>query len=349
VFAGRDRYAAFALASVIEPGSSFADGDIHVAARGVSDSVIPGHRGEGLRIVGEQPEQASAIRETLLGAGSRELWSQYDLASDLRRHVHGLIYDGEVMLHVNFERSSPTEPHTLVDVTWLAPETIRRRRAPEGVVYEQFASHRAFEGSGYLVTGPVCDRLVQIPEHEVLHLRWPLDQPRGRSPALAALKNGQILARESRRTLLAARAGAEPGERFLTLARARSGAYQHALDRQKIASARIKDMLYYAGAWEAAVFPWIDAGTEYFLAERILRSRIAICRIRAYLLEQLNEQLLARWTALNNWGQVRIELSSDAFSEADWRHMRCELDQGTITLADIQAAVAAEGETARSR
>jgi hypothetical protein len=348
---GRDRYAAFALGLLHETGSSFADSDLFVAARGVSETVIPGIDNDSLRLVGGDPEEVQAIRSVILDRGTGyKLWSEPTLPMELHMYIRQLIHDGQLYVHGRFDRAAKTEPYTLVDVVWLAPETIRRRRRKGTLVYEQFASRRAFEEPGIIVSGSISDRIVEIPADEIVHLTWPFPLPgRHRTPERAALSYGRVVEREANRTLLAARAQAEPDDTFLPMARARADAYRHSLENQKLASARIKDMLLYPGAWEAAVFPWVDEGTEFFLAERILRSRIGICQLRAHLFEQLNRQLLARWSRLNGWGSVKLELATDVFTEQDWQDMRQQLNEGTISLQDIQAAVAVEGEAARGR
>lgn len=58
-------------------------------------------------------------------------------------------------------------------------------------------------------------------------------------------------------------------------------------------------------------------------------------------------QLLRRWTQLNGWGSVTLELATDTFTEEDWRQMRRQLDEGAVTLEDVQAAVVAEAEAGR--
>jgi hypothetical protein len=347
MFFGEDRYAAFALGTAQEIGSSFADSDIFVASRGLSESVVP-DIDEGVLVVdGENPSEVEAVRKVLLERfSSRELWVEPSLPMELHAYVKQLVQHGEVFIHLYFDRSSPSEPYSLFQTTWLAPETVMHRSRSGGDVYEQFVSRRRFEGAGYVVDGEVEDQLVECPEEEVLHLQWPLDEPEpDKAPAKAALKLGEQVARHSDRTLLAARAGAEPTETFLPLARARAGAFAGALDKQKAASARIKDMLFYPGAYEAEAFPWVDAVTEYFAADRILRSRIAICKIRDYLFEEFNRQVLRRWSALNGWGEVTLALRPELFTQDDWRTMRADLGRGAATLGDVRAAVLAEYES----
>jgi hypothetical protein len=346
-FFGQDRYARFALGSLHETGSSFADGDIYVAARGVSQSVIPDIDESVLAVTGEVAEQVDAVRDVLLGRRSRrELWNEPTLPMELQAYVSQLINRGELFIHLYFDRSSESNLYSLFKTTWLAPETMLHREHRGTNVYEQFASRRAFEGSGYVVSGDPTDHLVEFPENEILHLRWPLNEPDATlPPARAALKFGKQVAREAQRSLLAARAGAEPTETYLPIARARAGAFADALERQKILSARIKDMLFYPGASEAEAFPWVDAITDYFAADRTIRSRIAICEIREYLLDEFNRQVIRTWSQLNSWREVRLQLRPVLFTTAEWRTMRRQLSAGELGLDDVRAAVHLEYET----
>jgi hypothetical protein len=324
-FFGGDRYAAFALGLVPEADGSFAGGDVYVAARGVSQSVIPGFDHESLIVYGGEQTAVDAAEEMLLGrASSRELWNQPTLAMELQSYITQLIYSGEVFVRLHFDRSSPDEAYSLFAADWLAPETIVRRRARGKVVFEQYISVRAFEGTNYVMQGGPREYLAAFPAEEVLHLRWPLAQPDGeRSPAAAALTAARAMGRDARRTLLVAQAGAEPEEKFLAIARARAGAFKGALEGQQVASARIKDMLFYPGAYEAPVFPWVEHATAYFLAERALRSRVA---------------------QLNGWCELKLGLRRDVFGEQDWLAFKEELTNGTVDLEDVLAAVTAESE-----
>jgi hypothetical protein len=149
------------------------------------------------------------------------------------------------------------------------------------------------------------------------------------------------------RSLLAARSQAEPEETFITLARGRAGAYRETVEQQRVASARIKDMLFYPGAQEAEIWPWAPELPDYFMADRILRSRIAICQVRSYLLDEFNRQLVIPWSERNGWPAACLVLRPDHFTEQEWRAMRSDLEDGKLDLADVKAAVQAEWECAR--
>lgn len=263
---------------------------------------------------------------------------------ELQLYVSQLVERGELFVHLGFARAAETSPYSLFETRWMAPETVLHRRLARGAVYEQYASRRAFEGADYILDGEPREFLTNVPEEDVLHLRWPLGEPSGvgAAPAEVARKLGRKVERHAEQSLLAARAGAEPNETLLSVARARTGAYAGALEAQKTLSARIKDLLFYPGAYEAEMFPWTDKITDYFAADRILRSRIGICRMREYLFGEFNRQVLGRWSQLNAWGEIHLALRPEVFSEADWQAMRDELSHGATTLDDVRAAVALE-------
>jgi hypothetical protein len=316
-FFGTDRYAAFALGVYHEVGSSFADSDIYVAKRGVSESVIPDIDEAVLRIECDSPEVARSVEEVLLDRHSyRELWVQPSFPMELGSYVGELIDHGEIFVRYVFGRADDKSPFALVATEWLAPETVQRRHRNGQAVSEQYASRRAHVGADYIIVDEPQEYLCEFDGEEILDLRWPFGEG-GRSPAQAALEVGREVARHAEHSLLAARANVED-DPFLPLARARSGAFAEALDAQKVASARIKDMLFYPGAYEAEAFPWAPEIAEYFAADRIIRSRIAICRLRQYLFREFNRQVMERWQRLNDWPLVRLGLRPTLFSEEDW-------------------------------
>ena len=339
---GADRYAQSAFGQLEDLGP-----DVFVAIRGLSETVVPGFDDRAMEIVGDDPRAVDVARGRLLGRWEgRELWVEPTLAMELQRYVAALATRGDIYVHFVFEQPSPSEPWVPVDTTWLAPETLVARWAKGGKVYEQFMSAGRFAGEPVREDGELRDALVEILATEVLHLRWPLDVPGpDHSPVRGVRALERRVTRESHRSLLALRAQADQEETFLPLARARAGAYADALEEQQAASARIKDLLLYPGAYEAETFPWAGDVTDYFLAERILRARIGICRVREYLFDEVNRQVLAHWSALNGWGEVRLRLRADVFSEADWRDMLDELTRGRVSLDDVRAAVIAEFES----
>lgn len=343
-FFGTDRYALAALGEVEEVDGSFGEAHIFVAARGVSESVIPAIDEELLEVSGPEPENVARVEETMLRSSVyRDLWSQPTLPMEPQGYIRQLIERGRLYVRLHFAETD-TGIVDLMKTTWLAPETILHR--PHAHVYEQYASRRALAQPGIVIAGEPREHLASIPEAEVVALQWPLADPRGASPAAAAAALGREVARQANRVLLSSRAQAEPRETFLPIARARSGAFSDALERQQLVSAQIKDALFYPGAYEAEWFPWIDEATDYFRAERILRSRIAICRLRTYLFEELNSQILGRWTKLNGWAPMTIGLRPRLFDERDWMELSTELRAGEVGLDDVRAAVAIEAETA---
>ena len=348
-FFSADRYAEFSLGTRYEPGGSLADVDITVGARGLSQTVIPDIDDGILTVVGKRTEEVAAVADVLLSRWSRrELWNQPTLPMELQSYVGQLLERGEIFIHLLFERSPNSGEYSLFKTHWLSPETILVRDKP-ALTYEQFVSRRAYRGGpGYSVAGTPVDHIHVFSEEEVLHLRWPLAEPGGRAPATTALNIGKRIERAANREILKVRSSAEPREPYLSLARARAGAYGDALAAQKDLSARIRDMLFYPGADEAEMYPWADPITDFFAADRILRARVAIAQIRNHVFQEFNRQVIARWARLNNWQEIRLELRPSLFSAEEWAEMRAELHTGTLDLEDVRAAVHAEFETVRA-
>jgi hypothetical protein len=70
-----------------------------------------------------------------------------------------------------------------------------------------------------------------------------------------------------------------------------AGAYPDALERVDNALDRVADVLFDVPVANA---------TEFFQLERLCRQREAAATVCAYLLDCLNEQWLARWSAIND-------------------------------------------------
>jgi hypothetical protein len=344
----RDRYAEIALGPRYEPGGSLSDVEITVGARGLSHTVIPDIDEDVLTVVGDQEEQVAAVADVLLSRWSRrKLWNQPTLPMELQAYVAQLLEAGEIFIHLLFERSPETGQHSLFKTRWLPTETIVAREGPP-ITYEQFVSWRAYGGGpGYSVAGDPVDHFHVFSQHEVLHLRWPLPEPGGRAPAEAALRIGRRVERAANREILKVRSSAEPSEAYLSLARARAGAYGDALALQKRLSARISDMLFYPGADEAEMYPWAEPVTDFFAADRILRGRVAIAQVRDCLFREFNRQVIGPWVQLNNWQEIRLELRPKLLAADEWAAMRDELHTGTVDLEDVRAVVHAEAETVR--
>ena len=341
-----DRYAELALGTRYEPSGSLGDVEITVGARGLSNTVIPDIDEDVLTVVGDQEEQVAAVAEVLLSRWSpRELSNQPSLPMELQAYVAQLLEGGEIFIHLLFERSPKTGQYSLFKTRWLPTETIVVREG-QSITYEQFVSWRAYGGGpGYSVAGEPVDHFHVFSEDEVLHLRWPLPEPGGRAPAEAALRIGRRVKRAANREILKVRSSAEPSESYLSLARARAGAYGDALAVQKRLSAHISDMLFYPGADEAEMYPWAEPITDFFAADRILRGRIAIAQVRDYVFREFNRQVIGPWSRLNNWQELRLELRPKLLMADEWAAMRDELHTGTVDLEDVRAVVHAEAET----
>ena len=344
-----DRYAEIALGTFRQRGGAFADLDIHVSARGVSQTVIPEIDEGVLEVTGEVDDQVKRVRSALLGRwGGDKLWLQPNLLMELQSYVVQLVEHGQLFVQLVFAEASSGE-HLLVKTRWIAPETMLPRREQSGEYWEQFVSWRAYHGEGYGVAGEPTDHLHRFEPSEILHLRWPLATPASkRAPAQAALELERGIAGAAEQGILRARASAEPDETYFPIARARSGAYDKALETQKLLSARARDLLLYPGTDEAEIYGWADATTEFFAADRMLGARIAICEIRDYLFAEFNHQVIDRWRQMNDWGAIRLELRPRLFTIEDWQALRRELHAGVADLADVRAAARADAETARS-
>ena len=345
-----DPYARYALGRYHQVGSSFADLDVTVGARGLSQTAIPEIDDDVLEIVGNVDAEVELVRTALLGhRRDHDLFPQPTLPMELQSWLSALLEEGDTYHRLTFARADNDKPFRLVKLQWVAPETIVERCDREGrPSYEQFASRRAYEGDGYAVVGDPTDHLYTFPADEIVHLRWPLREPGGRAPGQVALKIGRKVARAAEEELLRVHASANPEEFYLPLARARAGAFNDALDRQKLLSARIRDQLFYPGSYESEVFPWTEDLTDYFAADRIIRGRIAICQLRDYLFEQFNEQVIGPWRRRNGWGDIRLRLRPQLFNIDDWQALREEIQAQRASIDDVRAAAHAEADTART-
>lgn len=343
-----DPYARYALGRYHQVGSSFADLDVTVGARGLSQTAVPEIDDDVLEVVGDVDAEVELVRITLLShRRDHDLFPEPTLPMELQSWLSALVEEGDIYYRLSFARVDADRPYRLVKVQWVAPETIvERRDSTREPSYEQFASRRAYEGDGYTVTGEPIDHLYTFAKDEIVHLRWPLREPGGRAPQEVALKLGRKVARASEEELLRAHALANPDESYLPLARAGAGAFNGALDRQKLLSARIRDQLFYPGSYESEVFPWADDLTDYFAADRIIRGRIAICQLRDYLFGQFNEQVLDPWRQRNGWSNVRLRLRPQLLSIGDWQALQGELEAGRASIDDVRAAAHAEADTA---
>jgi hypothetical protein len=343
-----DRYASVALGTFRPVGGAFVDLEIHVAGRGLSHTIIPELDEEVLTVVGEVEEEAAAVRSVLGDRSSRrELWNEPTLPMELQSYVRQLLERGELFIHLHFAKSKSGD-FSLFKTRWIAPETIVVR-AGRPRPYEQFVSWRAYHAPDYHIAATPVDHFTEFAVEEMLYLRWPLPEPAGATaPAAVALQMEKLISKAANDDLLRARAAAEPDETYISLARARAGAYADALETQKTLSSRARHMLFYPGTDEAEAFPWAERITDFFRADRILRSRIAIAELRDYLFSEFNRQVLGAWSRLNDWSEIRLELRPQLFTVAEWEAMRKQLHGGSIGLEDVQAAARAEAETARA-
>lgn len=337
-----DNYASYALNARPPIGTSMADAGIHNATQTFSYRVLPDIDEDALVVECADDDVAARVSETLFSRSSRlDLWDQPNMAMELRSWVTGMMTFHDVYVHFVLDRADEQHPWTLTFVGWLPPETVVVRGRGAHARYEQYVSKRWPEGRSIVVSGGTREFLEVFTGDEILHLRWPLDQPSERlAPERAARRAGGPVDRYAERLLAGARAGAEPHETFLPIARGRAGAYAGSLDSEKLYDAVVGDRLFK---------PPEDEITEYFYVDRLVRARIAACDVRDYVLVQLSEQLLGRWARLNGWPRIRLRLRRECWTVHDWEAIRDEYRSADATLDDVMAADRLEWESARFR
>lgn len=338
-FYSADNYASYALAVRQPLGYSMADATIHRATEDFAFAVIPDFEEDSLRVRCHDQTVADLVSSQLSERSSRsELWAQPNMAMELHSWIGSLMEGGRLYVHFGFSRQDDHAPYLLDFAVWLAPETIVVRSQGADSLYEQYVSRRAFESSGVLVVGEPQEHYEIYSADEILAIYWPLSDGEI-SPVRGARKASSSIDRWAKRMLLNSAAGAQPNETFLSVARARAGAYANALELEKLATAIAGDRLF---------LPVDDEVTEYFHVDRLIRSRAAAAQVRHHLFEQISRQLLDRWSALNGWPTMDLELRRPLWSIDDWKSLRRDYDRGLATLADVQAAASAEAETLRS-
>jgi len=336
-----DNYASAALDMRPPIGSSLADAQIHNAKETFSYRVLPDIDEDSLVVSCSDAQVAEFVRETLFDWSSRhDLWDQPNMSMELRSWVTGMITFRDVYIHFEFDRVDDSDPWKLIFVGWLPPETVVVKGRGAKRRYEQFVSRHWPEGAPVSVIGGAREFLEVFSADEVIHLQWPLDERHGRGPEYAARRAGRPVDRYGDRLLAAARSGAEPDETFLPIAKGRAGAYTGALDHEKLHDAVVGDRLF---------LPPEEDVTEYFYVDRLVRSRIAACEVRNYLLDAIGEQLLGPWSALNGWPTVRLELRRECWTIEDWRTLHAEYQRGQATIDDVLAAEKVEWEPIESR
>lgn len=339
-FYSGDSYAAFSLATRSPVGASMADARIHSASETFAFHVVPDIDETGFKVECEDERVRKVISDSLLERSSRsQIWTQPNLSMEMHLWISEMVEQRDVYLQVVFDQVDDAAPWMLSAVVALAPETLVVKGSGAKTQYEQYASVRAFEGTGVGVIDGPRERLVLFRADEILHLRWPLDQlDDGISPEAAARRASRAIDRHAQEMLLNARAGADPRETFLPLARARAGAYADALEKEKLQDAIVSDRLFQ---------PVDEDVTEFFYVDRLVRSRLAVSRVRAYLFSEFNRQVLDRWTGLNGWPPARVLPRRTFWSEAEWLDLHRSYISGTATIEDIVAAAEVEWELRR--
>lgn len=336
-FYAADHYAATALRTRTQPGYSMADPSVHNAAETFAFHVLPDIGDSSLVVVGPDEHTNDLVADWMTGFRSRrELWRQPNLPMEIHSWISELLEHRDAYYQIVFERDTKTADWMLDAVAWLAPETILLVGKGLQTRYEQYASARAFEGSGVGVIGTPREWLETFAPEEIFHIRWPLNEPSSsRAPVREARLASRDIDRHAAEILLNARSMAEPTEAFLALARARAGAYVNALEHEKQASAVAADRLF---------LPTESDVTEYFYIGRLIRSRVAAAAVRSYIFAEFNRQILGRWTELNAWPEVRIAPRRTFWTQEEWASFWEQYQQGHLNSSDVVAAANAETE-----
>lgn len=324
-FFGADRFAEFAFGLHYDVAESFAASRTHTSAEKFGYAVIPTL--SGMDGYGDDIEAVRQLRERALDRWARhEFWGNaLSIEHALQWCVGQLIDNGRCYLRVQYGGESPVLAER---IDFLAPETIAKRRRHGHVIYEQYVSRHAFAGAR--------EQWHEFDASEIVELRWPLAFPGGRRPpAQVALRAARQIEMLWARTTYPLRAGASPDDTFLPLVRARVGAFQDGLEDVDNAQDRLSDLLFDV--------PFQHA-TEFFQLERLCRREEAAATVRAYLLDSLNKQWLATWSAMNGWGRVALRFRAQLFTAHDWRELRQDLLAGRANGADVAAAIEIERE-----
>jgi hypothetical protein len=317
-----------------------ADPRIRNASDTFAFHVLPDIDEDTLIVECEDEVVSKVIADALLDrSSSSQIWAQPNLPMELHSWISGMIEERDVFVQLAFDQEDERHPLMLVAAAQLAPETILIKGRGPDTRYEQYASVRAFDGTSISVIGGQRERLVVFRADEVLYLRWPLDEPSKEiPPESAARKASRAIDRYAQQMLLNARSGAEPDETFLPLARARAGAYADALEKEKLQDATISDRLFQ---------PIDEDVTEFFFVDRLVRSRVAASRVRSYVFNEFNRQVLEQWTKLNDWPRARLSPRRTFWSEAEWLDLHRAYKTGEATVEDVVAAAALEWESLR--
>jgi hypothetical protein len=302
-----------------------AGAQLHASSESLKFRVIPGFEPDFFAIDGDVPAALTTARSALLEHDA--VWHQPNICMEFQMMVAELLYFRECYRYIQF---SEPEPRVLERIDALAPETIytsqtRNRRTVEQYVRAEIAGRETW---------------FEFADHELLMLAWPLAEPAGpRPPERAALVAGVAEDRLADRMLLPLRAQNDPGERFVTFARARQGAYSDALAETKRVSARVADLLYDIPQ---------EPTTRYFEMQRIIRAQRAASELREYLVREFNRQVLTRWAATNRWGRLELTIAAPLLSAADWQDVWLSFRDRSLSYDDVCDLLASDRDATKS-
>jgi len=322
-----DNLARQARGDIPDVGDGLVSSHVLLAVRDFPYFVMPGL--DVLDVVGDVQTEVDRVKAYVLSRSSRRnLWGdslglEYSISqhwvSELARHRH-------VYLALTWAQKGDTWLTARVDP--LPPETIARRGRGRAARYEQYVSR----GVRYRPEGP---RWYVFTTEEIIHLEWPLEEPRGRgTPAQIAYRRARKLDSLGDEMLYATAAAANPEEMFLPYVLARWGKYRDVVERLKNAEACIESMLFYP--------PRVASMTRFFSAERAIRTKAAAACVREYILRELNEQWLARWADRNGWRRVEIVFRPPVRSSSQWRALHKALLAGQVEPGEVEAELEAE-------
>ena len=220
--------------------------------------MIPGVDEDELILTGANDIEVEQVTEVLLARYSqRDLWSQPTITMELQSYVTQLIYHGEVFVRLHLDRAGRKEPYSLFAMDWLAPETMLRRREASEVLVRAVRQPARVQGQqlrdGWRATGSTSP--------SSMSKKFCICVGSCRSPAAHA---PQRLRRYEQAVTSGVtpsewsswrRPARKPEETFLSLARARAGAFSDALETEQIGSAKVKDMLSYPARMRHPSFP----------------------------------------------------------------------------------------------
>jgi hypothetical protein len=252
-------------------------------------------------------------KQVLLGSQS-DIWYDAGICRAFQQYVTELFYFRRSWSYIQFGDDSPV---VLERLDGFAPETVFPVGHGAGRRVDQYVRRQGEQPEAFFRFEP----------DELFELEWPLAAPVGsHTPYAAALRIGLAEDRLMERAPLAMRAQTEPDERLLPFVRARLGAYDDSIAEVRRVSARVRDSIFE---------PVTEPVTRFFEIDRVVRTQIAACEFRDYLIREFNRQVLGRWATANAWGLLELEWVPAQFSATDWRDVGQGFRDRELSYDDI--------------